>query len=74
MVGSIGGAAPGLQQQFRNLEFELNAAISSYNATRSQSVLLGALKTQTKMMDLLLAANNLQTPQSLQRSILVQML
>jgi hypothetical protein len=71
----IGSLIAGLQQQqFRNLEFDLNAAISSYGATRSQEALLGALKTQTRMMDLLLAANNLQTPQSLHLSILIQSL
>ncbi len=74
MVGSIIGGAPGLQQQFQNLGFDLDAAISSYNATKSQGALIGALKIQTKMMDLLLAANNLQTSQTLSRSMVIQRL
>ena len=68
----IGGIAPALQQQFRNLEFQLNAAIDSYHAAKSQDALLRALKAQGQMLDLLLAANNLQTSQSLHRSLVIQ--
>jgi hypothetical protein len=69
MTGSI---IPAHQQQFRRFNSDLSAAIDSYSTTRSQAALLAALKIQTKMMDLLLASNNLQTAQTLHRSSVIQ--